>query len=961
MVKRLVILFCFLGTFLAGHAQEFGGIPPSIQWRQINTDSIRVIFPKGFEQLARQVANTTTYINQHKRASIGSKELKLNIILQNYTTTSNGFVALSPFRSVFQTTPPADNFSLGSINWLNELSMHEYWHALQNMNFRVGIGKTFHDIFGDNGQAFITNLLIPNWFWEGDAVFMETALSDQGRGRLPSFLEPFKSLSYAGINYSYAKIRNGSLRDMVPDQYPLGYMMSAYGRNTYGISFWKNTMRETLLDGKAIKKMNAETPDHPYHLFKYGFYPLSSVLHYRTGTKIKGFYKKSLDYFAKQWDVQRDTVAMTPVATIKENHSRSNLNYRYPHVLPDGSLIAIKYGNAVLPQIVRIDSLRQDSTLVKMGNLDDIYFSYAKNKIVWAEYRPDPRWGWVDYSVVRLYDMRSGRATTLSHKTRYFSPALSPDGEKICVVNVAPGLHYQLLLLDTKTGRILKTFPNPRRYEYTYPVFSLNGKYIVTALRDSTGKMALAKINLTSNEMSALTPFILKPLGPPSITSSYIFFPAAFNNNVQLYAWSNKSEKLFRVAKRPLGNYSLAVDTTKQRIIFDEYSAKGYTINEIPDDPNSWEEISWPQAGRIHTPYVPEAINQIGGNILDSISDRTYQSSSYNGLKRLFKIHSWSFMPNFPEIGLYLQSQNMLQTLQLNAGGGYDLNEKTPFVSAYGVFGGWFPFITAGFKEIFNRSGYIENNTTISWNESNAYLGFYVPLDLSGSLYNRLLNVGSSFNINGLHYKNNPNIKIVTENITYADSYLSFSNTHTMSTLDFYPKLGQTLSLRYRTTLNNLFAWQWTGGLNLFFPGLSPHHSFYIVTSFAVKDQQKEYKFSDDFSYAVGYNAVPYYKIYKASFNYQFPLAYPDWGLTWAYLLRVRANLSFDYSHANMLPPTVPAEGTYRSAGLAVFLDTKLFSSLSVPIGIRYGYLLDKDYDDPKKHHAFQITFPVTF
>lgn len=945
---------------LNSYAQQFGGIPSYLDWKQINNDSIRVIFPKGFESLAKQVANTTTYINSHERASIGDKELKLNIILQNYTTISNGFVALGPFRSVFQTTPPPDNFSLGSLNWIDELSMHEYWHALQNMNFRSGIGKTFHEVFGDNGQTFITNLLIPNWFWEGDAVFMETALSNQGRGRLPSFLEPFKSLYYAGKHYSYAKIRNGSLRDMVPDHYPLGYMMTAYGRNTYGTDFWKTTMSRTLLDRKVIKPWNEQNPDRPFHLFKYGFYPLDAALHYETGSKIKGFYSHALRYFDRQWQAERDTAQYTAVQTIKGNPSRTVLNYRHPYLLPGGDFLALKYGYAFTPRIIRVDSSGRESTVVKMGHLQDADYAYAKNKIVWAEYRSDPRWGWVDYSVIRSYDMETGRLKTLSNKTKYFSPSLSPDAAKICVVNVSPGLKYQLLLLDAQTGRIEKTFPNPHHYQYTYPVFSQDGTAIITAIRDSVGRMALARLNLSSNRMTVLTPFILKPFGPLQAQPPYIFFPAGFSNNIQLYAFDTKDSALYQIADRPLGDYSIRVDSASKRIFFDEYEAKGYAIKTLPLDTGSWTKVSWSLAGDIHNPYVPVALAR-NGNILNKIARRDYAVSGYDGLMRLFKIHSWSFLPDFPEIGLYLQSQNMLQTLQLNAGGGYDLNEKTPFISAYGVFGGWFPFLKAGYKEIFNRSDFTASNTLVTWNESNAYLGFDIPLNLSGSRYNRSLDLGSSFNINSLHFKNSGTVKNKTENIAYADSYLSFSNTHITAVQAFYPKFGQTLSLRYRSTLNNLFAWQWSAGLNLFFPGIFANHAFYISSAFAVKDKQKEYKFSDDFNYAAGYQAVPYYKIYKVSANYQLPVAYPDFGLTWAYLLRIRINLSFDYSHAMMLPAVMPEEATYRSAGITAFLDTKLFSALSVPIGLRYTYLLDQDFEDPQKKYAFQITFPIAF
>ena len=42
-------------------------------------------------------------------------------------------------------------------------------------------------LFGENGRALANAAAIPDWFFEGDAVYNETLMSTQGRGRLPYF------------------------------------------------------------------------------------------------------------------------------------------------------------------------------------------------------------------------------------------------------------------------------------------------------------------------------------------------------------------------------------------------------------------------------------------------------------------------------------------------------------------------------------------------------------------------------------------------------------------------------------------------------------------------------------------------------------------------------------------------------------------------------------------------------
>ncbi len=245
MTARIVFLILFLLP-IALSAQHFGGNPPSLKWHQINTDTVRIIFPAGLETQGQRVANIVHYLNRNTRTSIGNRQQKVDIVLQNQTLESNGYVMLGPFRSEFYLSPPPSSLELGSLKWEEQLALHEYRHVLQNMNFRQGISKVFSILGGQLGQAAVTNIAVPNWFWEGDAVTMETALSHQGRGRLPAFFDGFRGLTLDKRNYSYMKIRNGSYRDYIPDHYELGYLMSVYGRNHYGQTFWRDVTTDAV-------------------------------------------------------------------------------------------------------------------------------------------------------------------------------------------------------------------------------------------------------------------------------------------------------------------------------------------------------------------------------------------------------------------------------------------------------------------------------------------------------------------------------------------------------------------------------------------------------------------------------------------------------------------------------------------------------------------------------------------
>ncbi len=56
IVIRLPVWILLLSLTTGLSAQQFGGNPPSLKWRQINTDTARIIFPAGLDVQAQQVA-----------------------------------------------------------------------------------------------------------------------------------------------------------------------------------------------------------------------------------------------------------------------------------------------------------------------------------------------------------------------------------------------------------------------------------------------------------------------------------------------------------------------------------------------------------------------------------------------------------------------------------------------------------------------------------------------------------------------------------------------------------------------------------------------------------------------------------------------------------------------------------------------------------------------------------------
>ncbi|MGB4846229.1 MAG: hypothetical protein WBP16_17300, partial [Ferruginibacter sp.] len=246
MLRPILAIFLLIFITSVATAQNFGGNPASVSWKQINTGTARVIFPQGLDSQANRIANVMRLLGDTTSKTIGGKQSKWNIILQNQTTIPNAYVRMAPVMSELYMTPPQNNFSTGSIRWDDNLAIHENRHIQQLSNFNKGFTKVFSFFLGQEGQLLANGMTVPDYFFEGDAVWQETLVSAQGRGRMPSFYNGFKSLWLADKNYSWMKLRSGSYKDYTPDHYELGYQIVAYGYEKYGEDFWSKVTNDAV-------------------------------------------------------------------------------------------------------------------------------------------------------------------------------------------------------------------------------------------------------------------------------------------------------------------------------------------------------------------------------------------------------------------------------------------------------------------------------------------------------------------------------------------------------------------------------------------------------------------------------------------------------------------------------------------------------------------------------------------
>ncbi len=928
--------------------------PPGLDWRQIQTEQFKVVFPAAITADAQRVANTLEHIYGPVAKTLQGPHKPLDVVLVNQLTQPNGFVALAPRRSVWFSTPP-QNAGLLSGEWYQLLAVHEMRHVVQFDRMRRGLVRLAWLLSGEQGQAAASALLVPSWFWEGDAVGVETALSETGRGRVPRFALDIRALLLAGRRYSYYKAYHRSYRDWSPDHYSLGYFMTTYVKRRYGPEIWDKVLGRTA---------------------RWGFHPFafSRALKKYTGASTAQTYEQTMDELTELWQTQQKDLPTTR-ARVLAGQSRSGIwtNYQHPQPLADGSVLASKSGLADPATLVRLYPTGREERTRFYQSLGSI--RVGGDKVAWNRSTPDRRWGFRDYSDVMVLDINSGQTRQLTHKAKLFAPTPSADGTRIAAVEFGPDRRCHLVLLETASGAEQARFSAPDGVLWRTPAWSADGRYIAVVRQDTLGN-AIERIDATKGQGQIVLPHTHDDIGGPVFWDSYLLFDSPYGGIDNIHAVHLTSGARYQVTSRPLAAIHAAV--SGDSLLFQEYTVDGYRIAVMPLDPATWTPIEQ-VADRQVRYYEPLIAQEQGGPVLADIPQRIYPVSGYRPLGHLLRVHSWSYSPLPPRYALSLTSSDLLNLSSVQGGVEYNHNERA--FSAVGDFSlaAWYPIFSVGGRwgervgdyKIKTRSteGDSLKVKTDKWTEKSLSAGVELPLNFSRGPWQSFVylsakaewaDIDSRDALNrpedDLFWPDSSSVNqaiqgVLTENhngrfapLTYQ---LTFGRARHPAHRDLAPAWGQSLQLIYRHTP---FAGDYdgtllSGRLGLLFPGLTAHHSLQLAGGYEWQDpagaDALPYRFASEQPFIRGYDYEFHQRFYQGAANYALPLSYPDWNLgALVYLQRVKVNLFCDYARGEdqAQPPKI-----YQTAGAELTANFHPFSqSIPLDMGMRYAYRFEE-------------------
>ena len=910
-IKNKILIISYLCLFIgcinlhSTQAQILGGgqHPPGMKWRQINTENFQLLYPSALEFEAQRMANTVDFLISRISHTLNKKPRPISIILHNQTVESNGFVQLAPRRSEFYAIPGQE---FDYQDWLNSLAVHELRHVVQLDKIA---GNLRAPLFESLAFSFF-GITLPAWFFEGDAVVTETALTKAGRGRQPSWEMPFRANLLNGRDFSYSKNYLGSYKDRTPGYYQLGYLMMAKLRRDQGPYILDTLFLDMTRNPLKLANLSQTSKTH-------------------TGLTTRQWHNATLAEMKNLWQKQLEETPSELYPGINIRKDTIPEDYLLPQSINEQEIVALKRSKVHTPALVLLNRNGKEKKLLLIGLQLEPHISYAGGKVVWDELRIDKRYDKRSFSVICLYDLQRKTYRQLTHRSRLFSPSLSPDGKKIAAIEVDFSNRMSVVELDAQNGKILKKYLNPEQSNLQTPKYDAQGKKLVYLRVSQEGK-AIEELDTESGKVQQKLTSQSQLLSRPSYLGEDILFKAHYNGIDNIYRLEENGE-IKQLSFATYGAFYPIYDQKSKTLLFSNYQLNGYDVTELllaELQEKPVREVKNPLADYIK----PLAVKERGPVDFSSIPQKNRPSRPYSPFKHLINFHS--ILPILEQdsyndelnFGAQAVSGDLFNNFDINAGYVYYTGlQKSGYRGGFS-YKAWYPILSVNFED--RPMKFSNPEITAAWREQETELNLDLPFRFN--FLNQFGSTGLELATSYLkryqvEYLSNPNNQQVVPELRFPMRYAFYFEQNSMtSSRDLAPRWGHNYRFGYR---HFPFDKQFSGKIwslqTLFFsPGLFRNHSFSASINF--QRSSGDYTTLNDIPTVSGFNKLDNTNTGAIKntilLDYRFPLAYPDWEIgPLAYLKRIRVGLFADFQNFDLQTNTLP-----RTYGLELSADINL-------------------------------------
>lgn len=908
-MSRLLRPFAGLLLFLAllpqaARAQFYynGRGPMNIKWRQIKSPHYKLIYPDYYAPTAVVLAGFMDSIAPSITHGFTRTPQRLPIVLHTENLYSNGEVVWAPKRMELMTTAPAGDIYADP--WLKQLAVHESRHVVQLSSLRHGLTRVASWLFGQAGTC-VGMLVVPKWFLEGDATMAETQYSEFGRAYQPSFTVGMRALfaaDSANVDIKSDKWIAGSYRTYMPGIYEYGYQMVAAGERYHGSEMW----------GRAVEYAGK------WPIF---IVPLRIYLKRHHDTHLGELSRLALGDLYEHWKPYSSVEDSYLTLTVPSRGGKAFTTYSDPIHTPLG-IIAARTDYDTPPRFVVVDTANFRDRTLKWIAPPSSRPVLAGNKLWWTEFKPHPVWEYKTYSVVRSLDLSTGKEKIYGRwQANYFATPLTVGGRDF-IATVSPDslggsdlvLHDALDFRETDRLRFdLLTTLHGLAWDSTTRTLALialgeEGMHLRRTTVSAEGVLMPVE-DITAPSMVTIS-------GLTADGNGHLYFSSIQSGKDEIHTVDLTSPEYTerRLTASRFGAYSPSADSSG--VLLTTYTADGYMVARTgrvtAEDTVLWSRLP---ENLLNIPAPSWNVPTMSSLPMDD-SVTTHKVRKYNKALRWFNVHSWA--PISADVNDLLNSSERT----LNVGFGASLFFQSVMGDSYGsatygrlhgdnwlqaswTYAGLPVQITADVEYGGGKQGvYITaddyNEGIRSPGDLKNYLhakgSIVVPLNFSGGSHFRLLQ--PSFTVT--HYNSllyDAGKTDFTRGYQKYQASLWWSNNRRASMRSISPRLGYALRADVTGAFNDRFGMIYSLYARGYLPGLMRNHSITLRAA-GMYQTEAELGFNQKPLFPRGaYNgwAAKYYG--AASFDYTFPLCYPDGGINGLiYFKRIWLNLFGDFS-----------------------------------------------------------------
>ena len=338
-------------------------------------------------------------------------------------------------------------------------------------------------------------------------------------------------------------------------------------------------------------------------------------------------------------------------------------------IATDSTLYALKEGLGKSRVMVMLDKDGKEHHVTSFGNISGP-LSMSQDRIWWSEYVSDKRWSLKVSSVIRYYDLRTGKKRSFTRSGKRFCPSISPDGQSLMTISYQLHGGSEIEVFSIRSGKCVAAAVMPDSLQVTEAVWLGDRIYAAGISEHGYGLYSIQDFTSgglpdtgTDAVARKTSPAMTQELGPEPVkitrlhvNGGDILFTSDKNGVNELYRYSPQTRRLYQMTSTEYGAEGFAFSPDRKKLYFSASSAAGKIIRcsdtaDLLEKETSFEDI--------HRYVIPDALSAQEKELAETDSVCTGKAYTgkqnlpqgetvfseperYRKFPHLFHIHSWA-------------------------------------------------------------------------------------------------------------------------------------------------------------------------------------------------------------------------------------------------------------------------------------------------------------------------------